>query len=108
MALGRKTDEERGAEQARIQEQMQRQSARLDEIRAAAEQEAARKRHLESPIGQAEAARQRGDRFFQVSLTESEVKGTATDWTFSQSMTTTRVHGATNSARAGLIARDVV
>jgi hypothetical protein len=47
-------------------------------------------------VGQAEAARQNGARFFQVSLKESEVKGKSTDWSYSQSTTTTRVHGATD------------
>jgi hypothetical protein len=94
--IGRKTEEERAAEQARIQAEAQRQAAHWEAVRTAAEQETAHKRYLASPVGQADTARQRGDRFFQVSLKESEVKGTSTDWIFSQSTTTTKVHGATD------------
>lgn len=94
--IGRKTEEERAAEDARRQEAAQRLAAQMEAMRTAAEQEDARKRYLASPVGQADTARQRGDRFFQVSLRESEVRGTSTDWTFSQSTTTTKVHGATD------------
>lgn len=94
--IGRKTEEERAAEDARRQEAAQRLTAQMEAVRTAAEQEDARKRYLASPVGQADTARQRGDRFFQVSLRESEVRGQSTDWTFSQSTTTTKVHGATD------------
>jgi hypothetical protein len=77
-------------------EEARRRAAEWEATRIKNEQEAARKRYWESAVGQADAARQNGARFFQVSLKESEVKGKSTDWSFSQSTTTTRVHGATD------------
>lgn len=96
MPLGRKTEEERAAAEARKQAEAQRVAAEREAAHAAAEQENARKRYLASPVGQADTARQRGDRFFQISLKESEVKGRSSDWNYSQNTTTTRVHGATD------------
>ena len=96
MPLGRKTDEERSAENARKQAEAQRLAAEREAARMAAEQEAARRRYLASPVGQADTARQHGARFFQISLMESEVKGKSTDWNYSQSSSTTRVHDATD------------
>jgi hypothetical protein len=96
MPIGRRTDEERAAENARKQAEAQRRAAEWEATRMANEQEAARKRYWASAVGQADAARQNGARFFQVSLKESEVKGKSTDWDFSQSTTTTRFHGATD------------
>jgi hypothetical protein len=96
MPLGRKTEEERTAENTRRQAEAQRLAAEREAARMAAEQENARRRYLVSPVGQADTARERGDRFFQISLKESEVKGQSTDWNYSQSTTTTRVHGATD------------
>lgn len=96
MPFGRKTEEERTAADARKQTEAQRRAAEREAARVAAEQEDARRRYLASPIGQADTARQRGDRFFQISLTESEVEGRSSDWTFSQSITVTTVHGATD------------
>jgi hypothetical protein len=96
MALGRKTEEERAAEAARQREEEQRAAAEREAARKAAEEAAARKRYLASPLGQAETARQRGNKFFQVSLTESEIKGKSSDWGFSQSTTIERVNGATD------------
>ena len=94
--MARKTEEERTAEAARKQEEAHRAAAALEAARLAAEEEAARKRYLQSPVGQADIALQRGDRFFQVSLMESEVEGKSTDWTFSQSTAITKVKGATD------------
>ena len=93
---GRKTEEERAAEAAHKQEEMQRVAAEREAARVAAEQEAARNRYLASHVGQADIARQRGDRFFQISLKESEIEGKSTDWTFSQSTTTKQAKGATD------------
>ena len=94
--MARKTEEERAAEAARKQEEAQRAAAAQKAALEAAEQEAARKRYLASPVGQADTAVRRGDRFFQISLKESEVEGKSTDWTFSQSTTTKKVKGATD------------
>jgi hypothetical protein len=94
--MGRKTEEERAAEAALKQEEAEREAAGREAARVAAEQEAARKRYLASPVGQADIALQRGDRFFQISLKESEIAGKSTDWTFSQSTTTKRAKGATD------------
>lgn len=94
--MARQTEEERAAEAARKQEEVQRVAAEQRAAREAAEQEAARKRYLESPVGQADIALQRGDRFFQISLKESEIEGKSTDWTFSQSTATKKARGATD------------
>jgi hypothetical protein len=94
--VARKTEEERAAEAARKQAEVQRVAAEREAARVAAEQEAARRRYLASPVGQADTARQRGDRFFQISLKESEVEGKSSDWNLSQSTMTTRVRGATD------------
>jgi hypothetical protein len=94
--MARETEQERAAEAARKQEEAQRAAAAQAAARAAAEKEAARKRYLATPVGQAETARRRGDRFFQISLQESEVEGKSTDWTFSQSTSTKRATGATD------------
>jgi hypothetical protein len=94
--IGRKTEEERAAEDARKQAEAQSLAAEQEAARRAAQQEEARRRYLASPVGQADTARQRGARFFQISLQESEVKGKSSDWNFSQSTTTTTVHGASD------------
>ncbi|MGH3190913.1 MAG: hypothetical protein ACRDPY_02885 [Streptosporangiaceae bacterium] len=94
--MARKTEEERAAEDARKQAEAQRVAAEREAARVAAEQEAARMRYLASPMGQADTARQRGDRFFQISLKESEVEGKSSDWGYSQRTTTTRVRSATD------------
>ena len=96
MALGRKTEEERAAEAARKAEDAQRAATEQEAARKAAEEEAARKRYLASPVGEAETARQRGAKFFQISLKESEIKGKSSDWNYSQSTTTKKVNGATD------------
>lgn len=94
--IGRKTEEERAAEDARRQAEAQRQATEREAARVAAEQEDARRRYLASSVGQADTARQRGARFFQISLKESEVKGKSSDWGYSQSTRITTVQGATD------------
>jgi hypothetical protein len=94
--IGRKTEEERAAEDARRQAEAQRQATEREAVRVAAEQEDARRRYLASSVGQADTARQRGARFFQISLKESEVKGKSSDWGYSQSTRITTVQGATD------------
>jgi hypothetical protein len=66
-----------------------------EEQRAKAEQEA-RAKYLASPIGQAEAAYQAGQMFFQLTTNISQIKGTSSDWNYSQS-TRTRRFNATDT-----------
>lgn len=82
MALfNQKTEEQRQAEQ----------DARMMQERAKAEQEE-RQRYLASPVGQAEAAYQAGQAFFQFTTDISQIQGRATDWDYSQKTTITRSH----------------
>jgi hypothetical protein len=94
--IGRRAEEERAAEKARKEAEAKHIAAERQEAGMAAEQQAAHERYLASPVGQADVARQRGDRFFQVSLVESQVKGKASEWAYADVTTTTRVGGTTD------------
>lgn len=77
------------------EEKAQRQ-AEKDAARQQAEAAKAREAYLKTPVGRADAARERGDMFFQFHAPLSQLQGRATDWTYG-AKTTTTTHRATDT-----------
>ena len=74
----------------KTEEEKQAERAAQERERAAQAERAARAKYLATPVGQAEAAYQAGQMFFQLTTNISQVQGKSSDWNYSQSTRTSR------------------
>ena len=78
----------------KTEEEKQEERQAMERARLAREADQAQARYRASPLGQAEAAYQAGQAFFQLTVNISEVQGRASDWNYSQSTQTRRFNSS--------------